>query len=84
MRIRSLAAVCLALVSSACGSGDDAAPQIQRTPPASLLVRCAGPVEIPARDLTGAEVEVMWGRDRSALRSCGSQAEALVGWMVSK
>jgi len=39
-------------------------------------------VEIPARDLTGAEVEVMWGRDRSALRACGSQAEALAGWVV--
>lgn len=84
MRIRSLAAVCLALVSSACVSGDGAVPPIQRTPPASLLVRCADPVEIPARDLTGAEVEVLWGRDRSALRACGGQAEALVGWMVSK
>lgn len=73
--------VCLALASSACGSGDGAAPQIQRTPPASLLVRCAGPVEIQARDLTGAEVEVMWGRDRSALRACGGQAEALAEWV---
>lgn len=80
MRIASLAAVCLALALSGCGSGDGAAPQVQRTPPASLLVRCAAPVEIPARDLTGAEVEVMWGRDRSALRACGSQLEALAGW----
>ena len=73
-----LVAACLALALSGCGRGDVAAP------PPSLLVPCAEPVAIPARDLTGVDVEVLWGRDRSALRACASRQAALAWWVAAK
>ncbi len=51
-------------------------------PPPSLLVPCAAPVIIPERSLTDQDVEVMWGRDRSALRSCGSRLDGLANWAI--
>lgn len=71
-----LAAVCLLFVLLGCGSGDPA-PSVERVASASLLVPCAAPVSLSTRDLTGAEVEILWGRDRSALRACASRHRAL-------
>lgn len=48
-------------------------------PSPSLTSPCAAPVELPERALTMTEVEVMWGRDRSALRECGSKVDGLAG-----
>lgn len=47
------------------------------TIPPSLKAACAAPVVLPERDLTDREVEILWGRDRSALRSCGDRHGAL-------
>jgi hypothetical protein len=47
--------------------------------PPSLKEKCALPVELPERALSDREVEVFWGRDRSALRACGSRHSGLVG-----
>ena len=67
---------CLLLAS--CGSTN-----VDRLdPPPSLLVPCAAPVRLPERDLTDQDVEVMWGRDRSALRSCGSRLDGLAKWAI--
>lgn len=74
MRIMTINALFLVLVLTGCGSVDVAAPVI----PASLMVPCDKPVALPSRDLTSVEVEVLWGRDRSALRTCGSRHGALV------
>lgn len=46
-------------------------------PPASAVAACSAPVTLPERDLTAAEVEIYWGRDRSALRICASRHEVL-------
>jgi hypothetical protein len=75
MLTRTLPAVCLLLVLSGCFSADG--PTLA-APPASLLAACPDPVAIPRRDLTGAEIEVFWGRDRTALRTCAQRHGALV------
>jgi|GEM_PF-196349 len=49
-------------------------------PPPSLTVACPAPVALPDRALTQAEVELSWGRDRSALRDCGDRLGALTLW----
>lgn len=70
-------AACLAAALTGCAADD--APRV--APAASLLVRCPAPLDLPSRDLTGAEVEIMWGRDRSALRNCASRHDALAQTM---
>lgn len=47
------------------------------SPPPSLTAPCAAPVALPDRGLTQAEVETLWGRDRSALRECGAKLRGL-------
>lgn len=46
--------------------------------PPSLTAPCAAPVTIPERNISGAEVEIGWGRDRAALRDCAQRHAALV------
>ena len=45
--------------------------------PPSLLVPCPDPAQLPERDLTDRDVELYWGRDRTALRMCSSQIDGL-------
>lgn len=40
---------------------------------------CADPVELPDRALNDQEIEVLWGRDRSALRECGDRLDVATG-----
>jgi uncharacterized protein YceK len=35
---------------------------------------CADPVTLPDRALTDQEIEIFWGRDRTALRVCKGRA----------
>jgi hypothetical protein len=65
---------CLWAVLSGCAS--DEPPPGDLVPP-SLLVGCPAPQDLPRRSLNASEVEILWGRDRSALRRCGSQIDAL-------
>jgi len=51
-------------------------------PPPSLTSPCAAPARLPERDMTDQEVEVLWGRDRSALRACGSRLDGLANWAI--
>lgn len=51
-------------------------------PPPSLTQPCAPPARLPERGLTDQEIEVQWGRDRTALRSCGSQLDGLSKWAI--
>jgi len=37
-------------------------------------------VVLPQRALNDQEIEVYWGRDRDALRACGSRHAALSTW----
>ena len=68
MQIKVTKAFILVSVLTGCGSvKPDDAPVIISP---SLLVACDKPVDLPSRDLAFTEVEVMWGRDRSALREC--------------
>ena len=74
MRTKAIKALILVSVLTGCANADVEAPII----PASLLVACSDPVALPSRDLTFTEVEVMWGRDRSALRTCRDRHSGLV------
>lgn len=76
--MRTVLAVCACLLLVSCAS--TGADVVAVSPPASLTVPCAGPVALPERALTDAEIEVMWGRDRSALRACGSRLAGLAAW----
>ena len=51
-------------------------------PPPSLTQPCADPARLPERGMTDQEIEVMWGRDRTALRLCGSQLDGLAKWAI--
>lgn len=69
-----MALACFLLVGCS-GSVSVKAP----APSPSLTSPCAAPVALPDRALTMTEVEVFWGRDRSALRECGSKVDGLAG-----
>jgi hypothetical protein len=45
--------------------------------PPSLTKGCSRPVALPERGLTDTEIEILWGRDRGALRACGDRHGAL-------
>ena len=68
---------CLILACSGCGHETEAVA-VKATVPVSLLSDCNLPVAIPDRELSGAEVELSWGRDRSSLGSCARGKAALV------
>lgn len=74
MRMKAIKALILVSVLTGCASVEPAPVII----PASLLAPCTTPVALPSRDLTFTEVEVMWGRDRSALRTCRDRHSGLV------
>ena len=65
----------LPFLLAACGAstGADLA-----TPPDGLRAPCPAPSALPARDMTQAEVEIAWGRDRDALRDCAERHALLV------
>jgi hypothetical protein len=71
--MKAIKAAILAFALTGCASVEPAPVII----PASLLVPCDAPVALPSRDLTFTEVEVMWGRDRSALRTCSDRHAGL-------
>lgn len=73
-----LKATCACLLLASCGS-TSARPA---EPSPSLTAPCAPPVALPERGLTDQEIEVLWGRDRSALRSCGSQLDGMAKWAI--
>lgn len=77
--MRTLWACLSACLLTACG-GSTVVEDVSVPPPASLTARCANPVVLPDRALSDRDVEVLWGRDRSALRACGSRHAGLVGW----
>jgi hypothetical protein len=53
---------------------------VSTAPPPSLTAPCVAPVALPERALSDRDVEVLWGRDRTALRDCGSRHADLAGW----
>ncbi len=63
----------LPLALTACGGLPVAEPAL----PPSLTAPCTVPQALPDRALTRAETEVLWGRDRSALRACGDRMAAI-------
>ena len=64
----------VASMLSACLGSSNGEPA---TIPPSLKVPCADPERLPDRGLNDAEIELLWGRDRSALRACGAKQSAL-------
>jgi hypothetical protein len=65
----------LALFLSGCGTFNASTAYVELPP--SLLERCAGPVLLPERDLTRAEVVRWWGQDRASLLACASRHAGL-------
>jgi hypothetical protein len=43
------------------------------------LPPCAGPVDLPDRALSDQDIEILWGRDRVALKNCAGKVEVLSG-----
>jgi len=78
-RVQSLSLLPLAfLCLASCAS---TSVDVERLPPPpSALEPCAVPQALPQRALNDQEVELYWGRDRDALRSCGSRHAALATW----
>jgi len=68
--VRSLSKALLACLLTGCGASISDSP----APPP-----CASPVVLPERALNDQEIEVFWGRDRSALRECGTRLEVAAG-----
>ena len=75
-------AACLAIGLAGCARNEPP-PQAPLVSP-SLLVVCAPPQDLPDRDLSAVEVEIMWGRDRTALRQCASRHGALAGLLAAQ
>jgi hypothetical protein len=46
--------------------------------PRSIAGGCSAPVALPDRELTQAEVEQLWDRDREALSRCGWSLDAFL------
>jgi len=85
---RKLTLTLIAVLSLLVACGDsmpssDAAPVLEPAP-AELRVGCVGPVVLPERDLTQAEVETFWLRDRGSLIECGDLKDALEEYYVER
>lgn len=52
--------------------------------PSELTGACATPVRLPERELSQAEVEEFWLRDRQALIDCGLTKEALLAFYQNR
>lgn len=52
--------------------------------PVALSAPCVLPQSLPPRDLTQAEVERLWGRDRGALRDCSARHGLLVTFVAGQ
>lgn len=77
--------LCLSSVSllTACDGFSFGDPvDVRFPPPPSLTAPCAAPVVLPSRTLSDRDVELLWGRDRGALRECGSRHAGLKEWAV--
>jgi len=52
--------------------------------PARLQEACAKPLRLPDRELTQADVEKYWLRDRQALLACGMTKQALLDYYLNR
>ncbi len=57
--------------------GCAASTYVEPAPVTEAEEMCEGPTELPNRALNDAEIEVYWGRDRTNLRICKAQVDAL-------
>lgn len=67
--MRSLSPVLLACLLAGCGGS-------MHTKPA--IAACDAPVALPDTALSDRQVEIYWGRDRDALRTCGARVDAML------
>lgn len=78
--IKTLTLVALLLAATGCAASTKSArPRLQ--PEAYVTAPCKKPIQLPDRELTQADVEKLWVRDREALLACGMTKEALVKWL---
>ena len=66
--MRNLLAALLVSVLVGCGGSTSIRP---------VAVPCEAPVTLPDRALSDRDVELFWGRDRDALRTCGARMSGL-------
>lgn len=78
--------VALLSVLTACADSiqSSSEPPILTAAPAELRGICAQPVPLPERELTQAEVEEFWLRDRAALVECGVTKAALLRYYQNR
>jgi len=72
--------IVLLSVLTACGDSiqSSSEPPVLLSAPTDLTGICPQPVPLPERELTQAEVEELWLRDRAALVDCGVTKAALL------
>jgi hypothetical protein len=71
----------LAVIVSGCSTADSPILRtalVERELPAVAIVPCAAPVPLPDRRLGERETADLWGRDRTALRTCETRRAAAV------
>lgn len=79
--MKILMLIVLPLGLTACAASTPSIKQLHvDAPPASLVQPCRSPVGIPERQLTQADVENYWLRDRRSLVDCRSRHNGLAGW----
>jgi hypothetical protein len=52
---------------------------VSADPPPSAVQPCARPVPLGDQALSDQRIEILWGRDRAALLTCGDKVEVLAG-----
>lgn len=82
MRILSLMLAASLLTGCAAFNRGDGGARL--APPPSLTMPCADPVRLPDRALSDQEIEVLWGRDRAALRACEGRHGALAAHILNE
>lgn len=80
MRIKAV--LTIAFLLSGCAGSPPV--DLAVAPPPSLLVPCAAPVRLKDAALSSRDIEIGWGRDRAALRACGSKQAALANYLEGR
>lgn len=75
--MHNLPAALAIFLLAGCAASNSAEPI---SAPPSLTIPCNLPGDLPDRSINDQEIEVLWGRDRSALRECASRHQGLVDW----
>ena len=78
--MRRTALIVLLFPLAACLGSTPSARANLEMPPPSLVEPCQPALNLPARDITQAEVERFWRADRARLAACREKHQGMVDW----